>query len=79
MNLVGAIIPLIPTNPQSPLKVDLKVVPADFDSRTKWPTCVHPVLDQEQCGSCWAFGTSESFSDRICVATNGSTNVVVSP
>jgi cathepsin B len=53
--------------------------PAAFDSRTQWPNCIHPIRNQEQCGSCWAFGTTESFSDRMCIATNGSTNVVLSP
>jgi len=63
----------------SDLNVDLEALPTDFDPRTKWPNCIHPILDQEQCGSCWAFGASESFSDRICIGTNGSTNVVLSP
>ena len=53
--------------------------PTSFDSRTQWPGCVHPVLDQGQCGSCWAFGATESLSDRFCIATGGKTNVVLSP
>jgi len=36
-------------------------------------------LDQEQCGSCWAFGASEALTDRFCIASNASTNVVLSP
>jgi cathepsin B len=52
--------------------------PQDFDARTQWPNCIHPIRDQEQCGSCWAFGASESFSDKICIATNGAINVVLS-
>jgi len=53
-------------------------LPASFDWR-KQGNCVHPVLNQEQCGSCWAFGATEAFSDRICVASKGSVDVVLSP
>jgi cathepsin B len=54
---------------------------------------VHPILDQGQCGcgpfpflrlthrrsSCWAFGAAESLSDRLCIATNGTVDVELSP
>jgi cathepsin B len=53
--------------------------PVSFDSRTQWPGCVHPILDQGQCGSCWAFGAAEALSDRLCIGSNGATNVVLSP
>jgi cathepsin B len=54
-------------------------VPATFDARTEWPGCVHDIRDQAQCGSCWAFGASEALSDRFCIASKGSVNVVLSP
>jgi len=54
-------------------------VPETFDSRDKWGSCVHPIRDQAQCGSCWAFGASEALSDRFCIASNGSIDVVLSP
>eukprot|EP00698_Gefionella_okellyi_P020760 TRINITY_DN656_c0_g1_i2.p1 TRINITY_DN656_c0_g1~~TRINITY_DN656_c0_g1_i2.p1 ORF type:complete len:613 (+),score=84.62 TRINITY_DN656_c0_g1_i2:180-1841(+) len=59
--------------------VDLKAIPTSFDARTQWPHCIHPIRDQAQCGSCWAFGATESLSDRICIASGGKTNVILSP
>jgi len=55
-------------------------LPAAFDSRTQWPNGqIHPIRDQASCGSCWAFGSTEAFSDRIAIANNNSVNVVLSP
>jgi len=53
-------------------------VPSSFDARTQWPGCVHPVRNQGQCGSCWAFGATESVEDRFCVFSNGSQNFTLS-
>jgi C1A family cysteine protease len=56
----------------------LQSLPAAFDGRTKWPGCIHPILDQGHCDGCWAFGTTSTFTDRICIASNGGINAVMS-
>ncbi|CAB3398849.1 unnamed protein product [Caenorhabditis bovis] len=56
-------------------------IPASFDARAKWPHCssIKLVRDQTNCGSCWAFSTAETMSDRTCIASNGAQQPILAP
>jgi cathepsin B len=68
----------------APLRNNIEVgnvqdLPTNFDARVKWPECIHPIRDQQHCGSCWAFGLTEVLSDRFCIASQGKINKILSP
>jgi len=55
--------------------------PDSFDSATNWPACakvINDIRDQSNCGCCWAFGGASAASDRLCIATNGTSSVPIS-
>jgi cathepsin B len=56
-------------------------LPTNFDARVNFSHCkatIDNVRDQSNCGSCWAFGTTEAFNDRGCIAGFMTSNWIAS-
>eukprot|EP00693_Jakoba_libera_P001274 EC690134.1.p1 GENE.EC690134.1~~EC690134.1.p1 ORF type:complete len:173 (+),score=32.32 EC690134.1:66-584(+) len=57
--------------PATPLVLHGVNVPDSFDWRQENGACIGAIRNQEQCGSCWAFGAVDALSDRFCIALEG--------
>ncbi|CAI4229326.1 unnamed protein product [Auanema sp. JU1783] len=55
-------------------------IPTVYDTRFKYPQCwsVHQIYNQAGCGSCWSVAASSVMSDRICISSNGTTQIQIS-
>lgn len=51
----------------STAKASNAVVPESFDVRQEWFGCGLAVLNQGQCGSCWAVSATGVFGERMCI------------
>jgi len=57
-------------------------IPEEYDVRKEYgDKCpsTKTILNQLSCGCCWAMGAATTFSDRACIASNGTITDVFSP
>uniref|UniRef100_A0A8R1DZE2 Pept_C1 domain-containing protein n=1 Tax=Caenorhabditis japonica TaxID=281687 RepID=A0A8R1DZE2_CAEJA len=73
---------LVPHRHENVMVKQLNVpdLPDHFDAREKWSKCesIGNIRDQSDCGSCWAVSAAETISDRTCIHSNSTVNVILS-
>jgi C1A family cysteine protease len=55
---LGTLFPEQSVQNMNEILIKPRELPASFDARTKWPDYIHPIRDQGDCGSSWAFSTT---------------------
>jgi len=53
--------------------------PDNFDGRIEWKGLLSPVMDQGNCGACWAFASTSVLADRFNIQSVGMLNIQLSP
>lgn len=54
-------------------------LPIHFDARINWTSWIHPVRDQKNCASSWAFSTVDVAADRLAIESEGLLTNQLSP
>ena len=75
-------LPMAPRSYISYLHSKVDQIPESFDSRVEWGSQCPSLLeirDQANCGSCWAFASSTTWTDRNCIRTGGNFKADLSP
>ena len=60
-------------------KISSFKVPSTFDGIKIWDKFLSPVLNQGNCGSCWAFASVSSLADRFNIQSLGLLSIKLSP
>ncbi|KAI0232799.1 putative peptidase C1-like protein F26E4.3 [Lamellibrachia satsuma] len=77
---LGTFEPLIQVKRMSSLRGRSNVaLRSSFDARRQWPGLVHPIMDQGNCASSWAFSTISVASDRLSIHSGGALRQPLSP
>lgn len=54
-------------------------VPEEFNGKEVWKEYLSDVLNQGECGSCWAFASCSSLADRYNIISKGKLHITLSP
>ncbi len=58
---------------------DIYDIPSFFDLTIRYPNCINNLLDQGICQASSFIVAASLLSDRLCIKTNGKTNLNFSP
>jgi C1A family cysteine protease len=61
------------------LALDNITLPSHFSWRENFTACMVPVIDQGECGSCYAHAVTSMMAERICIIENYIKNTTIRP
>lgn len=74
---LGTLFPDKTVSTMNEILIDIEPnLPEHFNAKEKWPQYIHPVRDQKNCGSSWAFSTTGNISMKIYMYHIANTNKI---